>query len=60
MALTQREHRILNTVLGPLEDAGVITLDPDQAEKCCGIERDQIGRCQHRPHHPIYVRIPED
>lgn len=40
-----------------LESANVITLDPKEAKECCGIERDAAGRCQNRPHHPIYVRI---
>ncbi len=60
MALSERELRLLHTVLGPLEDMGLITLDPAEAEKCCGILRDEQGRCQHRPHHPVHVKYPED
>lgn len=40
-----------------LIEAGVVTLDPKKAEKCCGGERDKAGRCQHRDYHPIYIKI---
>lgn len=43
--------------LGALEKRDVITTDPEEAEKCCGIERDEDGFCQHRPGHPIYVGL---
>lgn len=44
-------------VLAMLERRNVITMDATEAEKCCGIPRDEDGFCQHRGHHPIYVRL---
>lgn len=41
--------------LDRLVDVGLITTDPAERKKCCGIERDDAGRCQHRPHHPAYI-----
>ena len=38
-----------------LERLGVVTADPARAAECCGIPRDDQGRCVHRPGHPIYV-----
>ncbi len=49
----------LMAILKKLEEDGLITLDPDQAEKCCGIFRDENGRCSYRPGHPVFVRLPE-
>ena len=43
--------------LGILERRKVITTDPDRAKECCGMPRDEDGFCQHRPYHPIYVRL---
>lgn len=60
MALSLRELQLLHKVLGPLEDMELITLNPEEREKCCGITRDEKGRCQHRPGHPVFVALPED
>lgn len=36
----------------------IITVDPKDAEKCCGGERDEDGLCRYRPgQHPAYVRL---
>lgn len=35
----------------------VITIAAHEAEKCCGIPRDEDGFCQYRPGHPIYVKV---
>lgn len=43
--------------LAALERREVITTDPEQAEKCCGIKRDEDGFCQFREYHPIYVKV---
>jgi hypothetical protein len=37
--------------------AGVITWDPKDKEKCCGMPRDVDGRCSHRPYHSVYVEL---
>jgi hypothetical protein len=50
----------LNTTLGMLKRRGIVTFDEAEAETCCGMSRDEDGFCTHRPHHPIYVRIPRD
>jgi hypothetical protein len=42
-------------LLAPLIRRGVVTTDPAQADKCCGMPRDGDGFCLHRPGHPIYV-----
>lgn len=44
-------------MLERLERRAVITTNPEDADKCCGIERDDDGFCQHRNHHPIYVDL---
>lgn len=46
--------------LEALERRDVITTDPEEAEKCCGIERDEDGFCIHRPGHPVYVGTKEN
>ena len=43
--------------LATLERRDVITTDPADRDKCCGIERDADGFCQYRPGHPIYVEV---
>lgn len=40
-----------------LEEVGLLTTDPEEREKCCGIVRDDAGRCQNRPHHPVYIAV---
>lgn len=52
-----RGPKNLIEILETLERRGVITTDPDDAEECCGIRRDEDGLCQHRPGHPVYVKI---
>lgn len=47
----------LVTRLRALEAVGVFTTDPEDAKTCCGMERDSAGRCQNRPHHPIYLPL---
>lgn len=42
-----------------LERRRVITTDPADARRCCGMERDEDGFCSSRPYHPIYVGIKE-
>jgi len=44
--------------LAALERRNVITTDPNEADTCCGIERDEDGFCQHRPGHPVYIEFP--
>lgn len=39
---------------------GIVTTDLADAERCCGWERDADGFCQHRSHHPIYVRLTDE
>lgn len=43
-------------ILLHLEKIGVITTDPRNI-MCCGLDRDDDGRCVHRPYHPVYVRL---
>lgn len=38
-----------------LERRGIVTTDPDRAEACCGLPRDEDGFCTYREGHPIYV-----
>ena len=52
------DARLIGALVGTLEmleRRDVITTDPAQAEKCCGIERDDDGFCWNKPGHPIYV-----
>jgi len=49
-------HREQLGFLAKMEDAGWITLDPDEQEECCGLPRDHKGRCVHRDHHPIAIK----
>ena len=35
---------------------GLVTVDEQDAEACCGIIRDADGFCSYRPSHPVYVR----
>lgn len=50
----------LERFVAMLERRGIVTTDPDEAEKCCGIQRDDDGFCQHRPYHPIYVERSDE
>lgn len=43
--------------LAMLERREIITTDPAEAERCCGIPRDDDGFCDHRPGHRIYVNL---
>lgn len=45
------------SVLATLERREIITTNPDEAEKCCGLDRDEDGFCQHREGHPIFVSL---
>lgn len=38
-----------------LERRDIVTTDPDRAEECCGLPRDEDGFCTYREGHPIYV-----
>ncbi len=44
-------------MLETLERREVITTDPTEADKCCGMARDDDGFCVHRPYHPVYVDV---
>jgi hypothetical protein len=50
----------LTAVLDHLEHIDVITTRPEQAAECCGLPRDEEGRCFHRPGHPVYVERPRE
>lgn len=50
---------IPQNVLDALVRSGVVTLDPDKEETCCGLQRDADGFCTYRPGHPIYVGTNE-
>lgn len=47
----------LTEILMRLERLDVITTDPDDAEICCGLPRNEDGQCIYRPGHPIYVGL---
>lgn len=42
-------------VLSMLRRRNIITTRPDEAARCCGLERDADGFCRNREYHPIYV-----
>jgi len=44
-----------DTVLDRLTRLGLITSDPALGDTCCGLARDDDGRCVHREGHPVYV-----
>jgi hypothetical protein len=48
-----------HTLLTILERREIITTDPEEKEKCCGMPRDEDGFCKHRPYHPIYVETDD-
>lgn len=48
------------SVLAMLVRRGIVTTNSADADECCGWERDADGFCQHRPHHPIYVRLTDE
>lgn len=47
----------LQAFIEMLVDKEIITQNPDEATKCCGIKRDENGFCQHHSSHPIYFNI---
>lgn len=47
----ERYHR----AIVKLERRGVVTTQPEDADSCCGLERDEDGFCVHRSGHPVYV-----
>jgi hypothetical protein len=49
----------LRATLARLEHLGLITTDPADEAACCGLPRDEDGRCTHRPGHPVWVRVGE-
>jgi hypothetical protein len=49
--------RSLLQSLAALERRKVITTNPEERERCCGIRRDEDGFCVHREYHPIYVDL---
>lgn len=42
-------------ILEALERRGLITTDPNEAERCCGGKRDADGFCRYREYHPVYI-----
>lgn len=45
----------LRELVEMLERRDIVTTDPDRADECCGLPRDEDGFCIYRPGHAIYV-----